>query len=61
MCRQWHDALAPHTGGHYDNIQWDGDKTVDSNYGPNYSRLAEIKSRFDAGNLFRLNSNIKPA
>ena len=61
MCRAWHDALASHTGGHYDNIQWDGDKTVDSNYGPNYARLAAIKSRFDAGNLFRLNSNIKPA
>ncbi len=61
MCRQWHAALESHTGGYYDNIQWDGDKTVDDNYGPNYARLAEIKGRFDAGNLFRMNSNIKPA
>jgi FAD/FMN-containing dehydrogenase len=61
MCRQWYAALEPHTGGHYDNIQWDAEKTVDANYGPNYARLAEIKGRFDAGNQFRLNSNIKPA
>jgi len=61
MCRQWHADLEPHTGGYYDNIQWDGDKTVSGNYGPNYARLQGIKSQFDAGNLFRMNSNIKPA
>jgi FAD/FMN-containing dehydrogenase len=61
MCRQWYAALKPHTGGYYDNIQVDAGKTVDENYGPNYARLAEIKRRYDAGNLFRLNSNIKPA
>ena len=30
-------------------------------FGPNYARLQTIKSQFDAGNLFRMNSNIKPA
>jgi FAD/FMN-containing dehydrogenase len=60
MCKQWHAALESHTGGYYDNIEWEGDKSVVGNYGPNYARLSTIKGRFDAGNLFRMNSNIKP-
>jgi FAD/FMN-containing dehydrogenase len=61
MCKQWHAALESHTGGYYDNIEWEGDKTVVGNYGPNYARLSTVKGQFDPGNLFRMNSNIKPA
>ena len=61
MCKQWAAALEGHTGGYYDNIEWEGDKSVAGNYGPNYARLAGIKGQYDAGNLFRMNSNIKPA
>ena len=59
--RRWFADLEPHTGGYYDNIEWDGDKTVTRNYGPNYARLSKIKGRYDPVNLFRMNSNILPA
>ena len=58
--RGWFAELDPHTGGYYDNIEYDGDKTA-GNYGPNYARLAEIKTAYDPGNQFRMNSNIEPA
>jgi FAD/FMN-containing dehydrogenase len=61
MCKQWHAALESHHGGYYDNIEQESGGTVVSNYGPNFERLAKIKGQVDAGNLFRLNSNIKPA
>ncbi len=58
--REWFAKLEPFTGGYYDNIQ-SNPESVASNYGPAHERLAEIKGRYDAGNLFRLNSNIQPA
>jgi FAD/FMN-containing dehydrogenase len=58
--RSWFARLAPFTGGYYDNIQSNPD-AVASNYGPAYERLVEIKTQYDPGNLFRLNSNIEPA
>ena len=53
--------LAPFTDGYYVNLNDADPKGTDSNYGPNLSRLTELKKRYDPLNLFRLNVNIKPA
>jgi FAD/FMN-containing dehydrogenase len=58
--RALYNAVAPFTGGYYDNIEVDRDAAT-GNYGPAYARLARIKAEYDPGNLFRLNSNIEPA
>ena len=39
----------------------DSERDVQSSYGSAYSRLAEIKARYDPTNFFRMNANIKPA
>jgi hypothetical protein len=59
--RAWHDHLEPYMGGYYQNIEFEIDATAAGNYGPAYQRLTEIKGRHDPMNLFRLNSNVKPA
>jgi FAD/FMN-containing dehydrogenase len=65
--RQWiRDAwtrLRPFsTGATYINFQTadEGDDRVRATYGANYDRLVEVKRRWDPGNLFRSNRNIRP-
>jgi FAD/FMN-containing dehydrogenase len=58
--RAYYGALEPMMGGYYDNIDYDRSRET-GNYGPAYDRLTRIKRQYDPGNLFRLNSNIKPA
>ena len=55
--------LEPHSRGNYVNLASadDRDSRVHEAYGDNYARLARLKKRYDAANLFRLNANIKPA
>ncbi|MEX2552469.1 MAG: BBE domain-containing protein, partial [Actinomycetota bacterium] len=61
-CRAFGDALQPHSmGAGYINFLMDGaPDRVRAAYRGNYERLADIKGRYDPGNVFRHNHNIKP-
>jgi FAD/FMN-containing dehydrogenase len=61
--RDLFDAIAPHaTGGTYVNfLSEEGPERVQDAYPPAvWSRLVEVKRRYDPDNLFRLNQNIPP-
>ena len=62
-CKDYWTALHPYSaGGAYVNFMMDeGQERVQATYQDNYPRLAAIKQKFDPGNLFRVNQNIKPA
>ncbi len=62
--KSYYDALRPYSaGGAYVNFLMgdEGDDRVKKTYGDNYERLVAIKNKYDAGNLFRVNQNIKPS
>jgi len=58
----WRDMRTFSTGGTYVNFltQEEGDDRIRAAYGDNYARLAEVKRKWDPGNLFRVNKNIAP-
>lgn len=66
-CMEWTRAFfaatAPFaTGGVYVNFLGHDDLgRVEAAYGGNYGRLARLKTRYDPGNLFSVNQNIRPA
>jgi FAD/FMN-containing dehydrogenase len=61
--KEYWSAMHPYSaGGAYVNmIMEEGQDRVRAAYRDNYSRLVEIKTRYDPGNLFRVNQNIQPA
>ncbi|MCQ0110382.1 FAD-binding oxidoreductase [Zhouia amylolytica] len=62
-CKGYFDALTPYAmGGAYVNFMMEeGQDRVKASYRENYDRLAAIKAKYDPGNFFHINQNIKPA
>jgi FAD/FMN-containing dehydrogenase len=60
----WSRMAPESTGAVYLNYagreERDADAIVRTAFGGNYGRLAEIKTKYDPANLFRLNQNIRP-
>ncbi len=61
--REYYDALHPYgSGGAYVNFMMEeGEDRIRATYRGNYDRLAAIKGKYDPGNFFNVNQNIKPA
>jgi FAD/FMN-containing dehydrogenase len=61
-CRDlWNDTAPFATGEAYVNFMTEEEGgRVESAYGASYARLVEVKNRYDPGNLFRMNQNIRP-
>jgi FAD/FMN-containing dehydrogenase len=62
--KSYYDAVHPYSsGGAYVNFLMgdEGEDRVKKSYGDNYERLVAVKTKYDPGNLFRVNQNIKPA
>ena len=59
--RDYYAATAPHSkeGGYINFMARDDQERVAYNYGASYERLIDIKKKYDAGNLFRMNQNIR--
>ena len=60
--KSYQEALHPYSsGGAYTNFMMDeGQERVRASYKQNYDRLVDIKTKYDPGNFFRVNQNIKP-
>jgi FAD/FMN-containing dehydrogenase len=56
-------ALHPFSagGGYVNMIMDEGEERVKAAYRDNYTRLAQIKAKYDPQNFFHVNQNIKPA
>jgi hypothetical protein len=61
--RAYYDALHPFgAGGAYLNFMvQEGEDRIRATYRGNYDRLSAIGAKYDPGNFFRVNQNIRPA
>lgn len=60
--RSYWGGIEKFTNGFYTNQgDFETQAKVNSNYGGNLDRLVKLKDRYDPGNLFRLNANVRPS
>ncbi len=61
--RSYWDAVHPYSapGAYVNFMMEEGSARVEATYGANYSRLQQVKAKYDPANLFRVNQNIPPA
>ena len=61
--RECWEAMRPFLGaGSYVNyVSDEGDAVARAAYGQNYDRLAQLKSKYNPTNFFRMNQNVRPA
>ena len=58
----WQELHPTSAGGVYINFMMnEGQDRVKASYRGNYDRLAQVKRRYDPGNVFHINQNIEPA
>ena len=60
--RAYYEALRPYheEGGYVNFMSADDQERVPANYGQNFDRLVQIKTKYDPTNLFKINQNIEP-
>ncbi|EON90883.1 FAD/FMN-dependent dehydrogenase [Marinobacter lipolyticus SM19] len=60
--RDYWEAVHPYnaSGAYINFMMEEGDERVQATYGHNYPRLAQIKTKYDPENFFRVNQNIRP-
>lgn len=60
--RDYFQATVPHSepGGYVNFMSGDDEGQIQASYKGNYDRLVEVKRKYDPGNMFHLNQNIKP-
>jgi FAD/FMN-containing dehydrogenase len=61
--RDVHEATEPYSDGdvYVNLLSLDEKERIPDAFGPNYDRLATLKSTYDPENLFRSNHNVTPA
>ena len=61
VMRELWKAIEPLTKGYYVNTEPSADeRRLRETYGDNYSKLLQLKGKYDPANQFRLNANIRP-
>jgi FAD/FMN-containing dehydrogenase len=60
--RDYYAATAPYSeeGGYINFMGADDQDRIKANYKGNYDRLVDVKRKYDPGNVFHMNQNIKP-